>query len=59
MAGCGEHFQVVRGLFNQNVPRRNNRGQDTQCLRGSDHSHVRNMANAAAMRSVIGGVSGQ
>ena len=58
MAGRGEHFQVVGGLFNRNVPCGNNRGQDTQSLRRCDHSHVRYMANAAAVRGVIGGVFG-
>jgi hypothetical protein len=56
MAGGGQGFPVVEGLFNRNVPRRKNRGQDTQSLCGSDHSHVRNVANAAAVRGVIGGM---
>ena len=40
MAGGGQGFPVVGGHFNRNVPRRKNRGQNTQSLSGSDHSHV-------------------
>lgn len=40
MSGGDQRFPVVGGLFSRNVPRRNNRGQDTQSLSGGDHSHV-------------------
>ena len=59
MAGVGERFPVVGELLNGNVPRGNNRGQDTQSLCGCDHRDVGNVANAAAVRGVIGGVIGQ
>jgi len=40
MSGGGQGFPVIGGLFNRNVPGGNTRGQDTQSLCGSDHSHV-------------------
>jgi hypothetical protein len=40
MAGGGQRFPVVGGLFNRNVPRRNTGRQNTQSLCGGDHSHV-------------------
>ena len=58
MAGVGQRFPVVKRFFKRNVPCSNTRGQDTQSLSGVHHGYMRNVADTAAVRGVVGGVAG-